>query len=339
MRILYIGPLNKGGTCFQRFNALSELNHNVMGINTYIYSKHLAITNRVLNHLKINADILRINKKILVKLKSENFDILWIDKGLIITPNTLLKAKKFLPNLIIVSYSPDDMMNNNNQSNRYLESVSLYDFHITTKSYNVNELKSIGAKEVIFVNNAYDPSIHRPIKLSEEEIKEYSCDVGFIGQFERDRLEKLLFLAKNNIKVEVKGPDWGKYKNVHPNLIIKSGWILEDEYAKCICATKINLCFLRKVNRDLQTTRSIEIPACGGFMLAERTIEHQYLFEEGKEAIFFSSDDELLELTSYYLNNSTLREKVASCGLQKCHRSGYSNQERLKALLNNITSV
>ncbi len=73
-----------------------------------------------------------------------------------------------------------------------------------------------------------------------------------------------------------------------------------------------------------------DIPACGGFMLAERYLE---LFEEGKEAGFFSTKGKLLEKVRYYLNHSEKRKQIAQAGRERCLRSGYSNQERMKEML------
>jgi spore maturation protein CgeB len=225
------------------------------------------------------------------------------------------------------------MSNPRNQSKRYLASVSLYDLHVTTKSYNVAELKQLGARDVLFVPNGYDPHTHRPVPLTPEEKVFWGAEVGFVGGFERARYQMMLALAESGVQVTVRGPGWEPYVGRHPNLIIKPGWVLGDDYAKAICATKINLCFLRKANRDLHTTRSIEIPACGGFMLAERTNEHLSLFEEGKEAEFFSDEEELIAKVRYYLTHEHERQRIAAAGRGRCLRSGYSNYERLRGVL------
>ena len=80
---------------------------------------------------------------------------------------------------------------------------------------------------------------------------------------------------------------------MYPNLVIENKGLYSEDYSKSFQAFKISLCFLRKINYDQQTTRTVEIPACGGFMIAERTAEHKAMFEEGKEAEFFSSNEEL----------------------------------------------
>ncbi len=144
-------------------------------------------------------------------------------------------------------------------------------------------------------------------------------------------------LAEAGFSVRVQGAGWIRCRRRQPNLRLEPSDVHGEDYSKAICATDICLCFLRKANRDLQTTRTVEIPACGAFMLAERTDEHLRLFEEGKEAEFFASDKELVEKACYYFNHPAERAQIAAAGRQRCLSSGYSNPERLKVMLSSLT--
>ena len=47
---------------------------------------------------------------------------------------------------------------------------------------------------------------------------------------------------------------------------------------------------VRRANRDQHGPRTFEIPACGGFMLTERTDDQRSFLAEDKEAAYFCSD-------------------------------------------------
>ena len=81
------------------------------------------------------------------------------------------------------------------------------------------------------------------------------------------------------------------------------------ELARVFGASKVSLSFLRRANRDLHTSRTFEIPACGGFQLSERTEEVLNFFEEGKEIECFSSLDELKDKITYYLTRTSRNQK------------------------------
>jgi spore maturation protein CgeB len=230
------------------------------------------------------------------------------------------------------------MINKKNQSFYYLSSMSIYDVHVTTKSYNIDEYKKMGAKKVVFIDNAFDPSLHRPMQLTKKEISEFGSSVGFIGSYELDRFQSIEYLCKNGVEVKVYGKSWSDLKNKIPNLIVDSNDYFDNDYVKILNCIDINLCFLRKQNRDLQTTRTLEITACGRFMIAERTVEHLRLFDENNEVVFFEDDSELLEKVRYYLDKKDLREQIGNSARIRCIESRYDNLSRIEQVLNNINN-
>jgi spore maturation protein CgeB len=345
VRILYLGELEPHARSYQRFRALQDLGHEVTGIS-FVRPGDLPtgkgkLIPRIFGKLGRPLDPLGVNRRLIDAVASTRFDVIWVEKGLMLRQATLQKCKALQPRVVLASYSEDDMYARHNQSAYYRMGLKYYDVVFTTKSYNCNsnELPALGARRVVFVDKAYDKATHRPISVSTEDVKAFGSDVGFIGTFEESRAAKLLLLAEAGFRVRVWGNGWDKWKGKHERLVVEVRPLYCDDYVKAICATKINLCFLRKANRDLQTDRTMEIPACGGFMLAERTPEHLRLFTEGEEVAFFDvrNDAELISKSCYYLAHDAAREQIALAARQRCLRGGYSHHDRLTFMLAECT--
>ncbi len=293
-----------------------------------------SLVSRILWKLKFPPDPTRVNRYIRAETNRKHCDIAWIEKGVTIRPGTLQFIKKHSPNSILVSCSEDDMFARHSQTYWYLSGLEYYDIVFTTKVYNLTELETLGARRTELFLDAYDENLHRPIELSGLEKAQFACDVGFVGSFENDRAERMLYLAEHGIKVTVYGNGWRGWIGKNPDLVIKDKPIYGEDYVKAINAAKVNLCFLRKINRDEVTSRSVEIPACGGFMLGERTRRHLEFFEEGREAEFFDSNEEMLQKVKYYLEKNEERQKIAQAGRERCVKSGYSMRTQLTKMLN-----
>jgi spore maturation protein CgeB len=342
--MIYAGYLRPGETSLQRLRAFESLGMRVTPVDMLF--RHTVL--RRLGYRAANAlfrrgvpvrlpDFSGVNRR-LVQLASsgESFDWLWLDKPLTVNPETLALFRRYQPKARLVAFAPDDMAARHNQSRQFTESLSLLDAFVTTKSYNVSELKALGCLRVVFMDNGFDPETHHPVDVGPERKSRIGGGVGFIGSYEKIRAASLLALAENGIPVRVwGGVNWRQCRLSHPNLKLEYKELMGAAYAQAICAFDINLCFLRKLNRDLQTTRSVEIPACGAFMLAERSDEHRRLFEEDREAVFFGDDRELVGKCRHYLDHPAERQRIAEAGYRRC-QGGYSYPRRLQAVLGTL---
>lgn len=344
-KILYVGNLNKYTRSYQRYLALIKLGYEVVGLSLTNEKNIPGISNkpniwaRFRQRIGYPLDKEGINQKIIYEIRNNKFGLIWIEKGLMVRPKTLQLVKDIDPQLVLVFNSEDNMFKTHNQSIYFLQCLPLYDIVFTTKSCNIEELPTLGAQRVFFIDKSYSSLVHKPIDISKEEYNKYRTNVGFIGSYEYNRADFMHYLSQKGVSIRIWGNGWEKWKKINKNLEIKYKPLYGREYVKAICSTKINLCFLRKTNNDLQTGRTMEIPACGGFMLAERTDEHLRLFREGIEAEYFSDKKELLEKVNYYLIHEERREKIIKASRNRCLKSGYSHCDRLKYMLKKIKEI
>lgn len=345
--VLILGSMR--GQTLQRVNAFSQLGYRVTTFSDVPETYFPGLVGdssrfeKIFWKLGFPIDKQFLNRKVKSYVKTaEALDLVWVEKCLVLRENTIVVIKKYFPSCKICFYSGDDMFASHNQSYFFKRCLPYYDFCFTTKSYNANhdELPALGAKNVFFLDKSYDPDYCRPMAVTKEDRFNLGSDVGFVGSCERHRAEMLLEIARQGVKIRVFGNGWSAYKGINGNLIVEDRPLYGEDFIKSLCATKINLCFLRKANRDLQTDRTMEIPACAAFMLAEDTVEHRRLFKGGVEAVFFdpNSANDLREKILYYLAAEDERTSIAADGYKKIQASKHSHLDRISFALNLVAT-
>ena len=339
LRILYVGPLGKGSTTLQRLHSLQYLGYECVSFDMNPYYRYGSrIRRSIVHRLAFGKQVDALNQGLCQFAKGTDYDWVWIDKGIWVYPETVEFLKR--NNALIIHYTPDPAIVFH-KTRHFADSIPKYDVLITTKKYEIEKYKEYGAKNVIFVHQGYDPNIFKPYEVERELARKLESDVCFVGHTEPHYYYRLKAVSHVVNNLAVWGEQWPRKTLFHPWLkkAYRGGGIWHIEYAKAICCAKIGLGFLSKLAPEQSTTRTFEIPACGTFLLAERTNEHLELFEEGKEAEFFSSDEELIDKVKYYLAHDDERKQIAAAGRARCIKSSYSNHDRLKEAIDKIMSL
>lgn len=338
MKILFVGETVPGSRALQRLEALRGLGHQVHLVPTTPEGGNCerkpSLLYRALYRLRLPPDLAGTNAA-LTALDARAFDLALFDNARTVRRRTLEALKARHPGLPLVWFCEDDMMNPRHRTRWVAGAIALFDLWVTTKSYNAEpeELPSLGARRILFVDNAYDPALHRPLEVSAGERDRFGADISFIGTCEAPRAASLLHLARSGLRCRVWGNGWAAWAGAQSNLVIENRPVYNLDYARVLCSSKINLCFLRHFNRDRQTTRSIEIPACGAFMLHERSAEMTGLLRADHEAAYFGSDDELVSQCRRWLADDAGRAAIAAAGLERVRSLGLSHAQVLGRIL------
>jgi spore maturation protein CgeB len=348
MKILYIGPDYPGsnGTCWR--DAFLELGHEVRTLDDEKFDPPArTLAGRFVRKLRRRPDsdrLAALNRSIVAAVSDFRPNLIFFVKAYHVDPATLDSVRRLAPCFV---YMNDDMFNPANQTPTFFANIPLFDLILTTKSYNVREFHRAGAKRAVYIANAFDPRIHYPCRPSPAELDSMGGDIAFIGTFRPSRADFLNRLVRlGEFRLNIWGGGWNKMARID-HLHRRRSWrelrscvhpfeLWCGDMGKAIQANKIALGLLYKENRDLQTSRSFEIPACGGFMLAERTEEHRMYFEEDKEAAYFSSFDELRDKLRFYVAHDSIRERIAAAGYRRCVESPYRYVDRARFALEQL---
>ena len=338
-RILCIGETWLGSDARASFAAFERLGQAVQVVDESHYvtnGSHGAIgkgLRRGFRPLLVN----QLRRDVLRSIDEFKPHCLFVFKGNWVHPEILQSCRS--RKVLAVNYYPDVSFLSHGP---YIpRALPLYDHVFSTKTYGVGDMKAqLSIREASFLEPGYDPEVHQPLPLTEDEQKIYGCDVAFIGTWSPKK-EALLSVLRRELpenELKIWGSQWEKSHSPNLSGSIMGRGVTGADYARAIRGASICLGLLSEAGKgsssgDLITARTFQIPACGVFMLHEKNSEVLRYFEDDREAGFFDTPQELAQKARHYLDHRADRERIAAAGLKRSLRDGYAIDSRMKVVL------
>ena len=337
LKVLYAAGLSPNDSSLYRAWALERQGHTVVTLNAYEYEPPPGLVRKVLFRAQAGPWVAKLNRDILAMAERERPDVFWADKLLSLRPATLDKLRAM--GIVTISYMIDNAFGPRQDPGwrLYMKCIPHFDLHATQRDRNVLDYKERGARDVIKIQTAYEPTIHfpSPVPLMDAD---RTRGVSFIGTPYDQRAEFLTRLWREGVPVVVSGDSTWRRK-LEPEALAAmytGGELYQEGYREAIWHSKINLSFLTHSNQDEFVHKSFEIAGCGGFLLAERSEGHLARFVEDEEAVFFSDFEECLAKIRRYLPDEAARERIARAGHERAVRSGYHNDAQVARILDRV---
>ena len=331
MNIAYFGDTNPGSTSRHRADALQRLGHAVRLLDTREAARG-TFAPRWLHTLHTRTGYRLLQPRMLRWLKSlnlrrENTDIIWVNGGELLGPRCLRSLREL--GRPVVLYNNDDPTGTRDGRafDSLRQAIPHYDLCVVMREVNVPEYRALGAPKVLRVMMSYDEVVHAPVAAAEIPDK-YRSEVCFIGACMPERGPLMVRLLELGVPLSIWGDRWQRAPEWK---LLEKAWrgpaLKAREYALALAGSKVCLGLLSKGNRDLHTRRSVEIPYSGGLFCAERTVEHQQLYREGLEAIFWADADECARQCLARLAEPERREAIRQAGRRRILELKLGNED------------
>ena len=336
--ILYLGAAWWGSDARAVAAALRRQGHAVIEVTSedFFPQQWSTLTLRLLRRLGRAWFADNYNRAILRHLNNPAIDFLLVFKGKLLSAATLEAFRK--RGVPLYCFYPDVSFLDHGRE--IWSCLPLYDCLFTTKSFHLEDCAlRAHVKAMRLVMHGFDPEVHRRLTLSPQVLAHYGCDASFVGYWspKKEKLLTAVLRGCPGIALRIWGPGWGR-SDAEARRCWQGRGAYGDELSVIYGATKVNLGLLSEKGGgtevgDRITTRTWQIPAAGGFLLHEDTVELRSFFTAGEEVGVFHSELDLPEKVRHYLNDSANRLRVREAGFRRCWESHYTRDGAVKELL------
>jgi spore maturation protein CgeB len=273
----------------------------------------------------------RFSSEVVQKCRDERPDIL-ITTGNAPLSRASLDVLRSM-GILCINYSTDDPFNPRQRARWHLRALPAYNLVFTARRANIDDLRRLGCADVRWLPFGYDDALFQP---TANVGCEKSHDVLFVGGADRDRVEFMTEFLKFGFATALVGDYWASYRTTRACALgIKS----PEEICCLTAAAKINLCLVRRANRDGNVMRTFEIAAVGGCMLVEDTLEHRAIFgEDNRAVLYFNSPEQAASRARFLLANPQERSRLKASVQSQITSGGHTYRARLGTMLRAATA-
>ena len=341
LRIAVVGPIYGGSLPIARYavSALESLGHDVRWLDHSVHATsyhQLELLKNSQHRLALQSKYAEMLSRITMAQLAEDPPDLVLSLAqapLILPALEHLRRKKFLTAMWFVE--------NYRHLTYWQQLAAGYDFwFVIQQEPCIAALKQAGAKDVRYLPMAADPSVHRPLELTQAEREECGSDVSFVGAGYANRREIFPRLLGHDWTFKLWGNEWDGATALTSILQRNGARIDTDTCQKVFNASAVNLNLHSWAGAgldpdgDFVNPRTFELASSGAFQLTDRRSLMPDLFTASEVATVSSSEALPGEITRW-LREPEQRVAMAAQARQRV-LAEHTYVHRMRALLSQV---
>jgi len=234
-----------------------------------------------------------------------------------------------------IHFSSDDPWNPGQRAAWHHRALANYDVVFTPRRSAVRDLERLPCRQVRYLPFAYDQDLVE-VSISGAQM-EAPPEVLFVGGADADRSAFFKRYLAAGAPITLVGGYWERFGDLRTHAL---GHKSPQDVGGLTCSAAINLCLVRRSNRDGHVMRSFEIGALGGCMVVEDTDEHREIFgADGECVVYFDSPERAAVIAKALLADEPKRRRLAKAVQQRIIGGANSYTDRLTTMLEGVESL
>ena len=304
-------------------------------VTTDAFHTSPSLATKVLRKLSPNLypGIVAFNHKLNDEVKTDNWDVMLVFKGMEIRPATLRKLRH---RIVLVNYNPDNpfLYSGTGSGNANMtKALSFYHLYLTYDRGIAAQLGERGTASDV-VPFGFEDNQRFDITLDSKYEVNRAC---FLGNADKHRTHFLRHFAEE-VPLDIVGDGWNKA--IFPPAVRFHPPVYGDDFFNTMRRYRVQLNLMRPHNPDSHNMRTFDIVGCGGVGLMPRTADHTDYFQEGEHLFLYNDlEDAVAKAKAMLSENSEAIHALRSQARAWAVDQGFNYNRRASQMVDCIERV